>query len=142
MVFMIFGKIPSIRSLVDSLAIKMHPNLDLLLSFVQRVSRTSCLSFYMAWPGLSELPIFSVHSFDSLFEFNVLGVIEVNTSQPSGIVELRFLDCPILLLSDWSSLTCLCRFPATNNLAWMLLAVLSVSSRTMYTLLEAFLSIK
>ena len=127
---------------MDSLASKMHANVDLQSSFMQRVSPCQLLVFWTRQcRGFWNFQ-FRPCIVDGLFELCVLTVNEVQTSQPPGIIELRFFTRRIFAFpSAYSSLTYLSRFQAINDLAWMLPAVSSISPRTTCILLEAFLSI-
>ena len=68
-----------------------------------------------------------------IFEFFIIWINEVNTTQFPGIIELRFPDSPLLLLFAFRRIgTYLSKSLATKCLAWRSFVFLLVSLRTMY----------
>ena len=106
-----------------------------------RFLRVCVVGFCKAWPLPSEFPIF-LSFFNSFLELCIFRIDEINTSQLSCIVDLRFLDKPTFAsLFVELLLTYLSIFLATSDLAWMLLAVSSAALRTRYIRPEVYHSI-
>ena len=113
---MIFGRDSSIRIHVDSLASKIHANLA-LKSLISLATRLSMLTFLasLARHGWFELLVLRV-------KWNKFLVIFLHYR--ASVLQLPIYASP----SAWHSLPFLSRVLATNDLAWMSLAVFSVSS--------------
>ena len=134
-----FGRESSIRNLVDSPASKIHAKLDLKSLVLLRVS--PCLHFLLVLQGTAGA--IGVSNF--LRAFLMVSVNSLSSSQWNKFLAI-FLHYRVLVLqlpiyafpSAQRSLTFLSRVLATNDLAWMSLAVLSVSLRTIHILLEFF----
>ena len=73
---------------------------------------------------------------DGFFEFLVLNVNEINSSQSSGIVELSFFNCPFMLLPQLS-ISCQFRLEFWPSMTWPGCQLFSHQSpRTTYIRLE------
>ena len=96
-----------ILRLFDSLASTMHAYFHFL------ASRLAQISSHFAFPGLTRHGCFHRHFqlfprvLDGFFELKISRINKVDASQSSCIVELRFFDCPLLLLL---SLSCFGQF--------------------------------
>ena len=99
-------------------------------------------SFYMALQLPLVSPTFASHSEWCLLVFFVTRINRINSSQTSGVLKFRFLDCPFLFFYSLSGFSNSCpSVKATYDLDVMSFGFLSVSPQTTYILLESFRSI-
>ena len=85
------------RFLIHSLASKYKGNFVLCLQLCDRLPCTCHVGVCKALLLASKFPTFYDH-FSCKREFLIIRINEINTTQSSGIVDLRFFDCPLLLL--------------------------------------------
>ena len=124
--------------LVDSLASKIHAKFRLeIISLATGLPMLAFLACLARHGGSHWCFQFLSSISNGFLELLLLRVNEIDSSLPSSIIELWFFNWSFMLLPQLS-IPCHSspEFLAMNDLAWMSLAVLSVSPQTTYILLE------